>query len=128
MPLPGSNHWRHLGNGVDPRMLGATIMAKSTLPVSIDIPRATAVPVATAVPGAAPTNTPAHPAAAATHSALLQLPDHERDILLLRVFHGQSCAAIARRLGQTEADIRQRQLDALKHLRQLLQQDTAAAS
>ncbi len=99
------------------------MMAKSTRPISIEAARSEP-----ATGSAAAGNTPTPPPAEDTHSALLRLPDHERDVLLLRVFHGQSCAAIARRLGQTEADIRQRQLDALKHLRQLLQQDTAAAS
>ncbi len=99
------------------------MMAKPTTPLSIDVP-----PAKVARHRATAVNPPARVPAALTRSALLRLPDHERDILILRVFHGQSCAAIARQFGQPEALIRQRQLDALKHLRQLTQQDTPAAS
>lgn len=99
------------------------MMAKSTIPISIDVPR-TEAERGSATAANPPTRVPA----ALARSALLRLPDHERDVLVLRVFHGQSCAAIARQFGQPEALIRQRQLDALKHLRQLTQQDTPAAS
>lgn len=122
MPSPGWNNGWRLGRGVDPITLGMTTMARPTIAAHFDPARDPATPVR-----ATPQKSP-EPLAGLTRGALMRLPDHERDVLLLRVFHGQSCAAIARRLGQPESAIRRRQLEALRHLRQLTERDSSAAS
>ena len=54
-------------------------------------------------------------------SALMRLPEDEREVLVLRLFHGLSCEAIARRTGQPETAVRQVQLRALRRLRMVVE-------
>ncbi len=53
-------------------------------------------------------------------TAIMRLPPRERAVVVERIFHGHSCAAIARRSGRPETAVRATQLRAVNRLRSLV--------
>ena len=60
-------------------------------------------------------------------SAFLHLPEEERRVLILRLFHGLPCETIGRQVGQSAAMVRRTQNRALTRLRALVDCEAEAS-